>query len=269
MEFTGASDPTASQAVSNFSFRLPNFWPADPSLWLVQVNSQLVMARITSHTSKFHRVVSVLPPEIAAKIRDLILTPPELLERTTSSERLRLQQILSAEEIGDRKPSQLLHHLQQLLRNKTASLDQDLVPELFLQRLPSTVRMVITAAAGLAMTDLAQFADSLMNVASPSISSIGTTSATNDASRTSRLLSKPDRPPIRADCDPISMFSIPVTPPFLVTPAFLISIAASRRAAGCGVQALHNPDVFCPGHQLELEIRLGAGQSSLPVLWTG
>ncbi|KAH7958655.1 hypothetical protein HPB49_003834 [Dermacentor silvarum] len=77
MESTGASDPAASQAVSAFSFRLPNFWPADPSVWLAQVNSQFVTARITSKTSIFHHVVSALPPEIAAEIRDLILTPPE------------------------------------------------------------------------------------------------------------------------------------------------------------------------------------------------
>ncbi|KAH7968666.1 hypothetical protein HPB52_010578 [Rhipicephalus sanguineus] len=130
METTGDSrraspDPAATQAVSAVSFRLPRFWPADPSLWLAQVSSQFVTARLTAQTSKFHHVVSALPPEIASEIRHLILAPPEtnpyeklsaeLLKRTSSSERQRLQQLISAEELGDRKPSQLLRRLQQVL----------------------------------------------------------------------------------------------------------------------------------------------------------
>ncbi|KAH7979190.1 hypothetical protein HPB49_008614 [Dermacentor silvarum] len=77
MVSTGVSDPAASLAVSAFSFRFPNFWPADPSLWLAQVNSQFVTTRITSPISKFHQVLSAHLPEIAAEIRDLIRTPPE------------------------------------------------------------------------------------------------------------------------------------------------------------------------------------------------
>ncbi|KAH7955558.1 hypothetical protein HPB52_001364 [Rhipicephalus sanguineus] len=114
METTGDSrqespDPAAAQAVSAVSFRLPQFWPADPSLWLGQVNSQFVTARVTAQTSNFHHMVSALPPEIASEIRHLILAPPEtnpyeklsveLLKRTSSSERQRLQQLLSAEEL--------------------------------------------------------------------------------------------------------------------------------------------------------------------------
>ncbi|KAH7972389.1 hypothetical protein HPB52_011608 [Rhipicephalus sanguineus] len=82
METTGDSrqaspDPAATQAVSAVSFRLPQFCPFDPSLWLAQVNSQFVTACVTTQTSKFHHVVSALPPEIASDIRDLILAPPE------------------------------------------------------------------------------------------------------------------------------------------------------------------------------------------------
>ncbi|KAH7972007.1 hypothetical protein HPB52_004995 [Rhipicephalus sanguineus] len=117
METTGDSrqaspDPAATQAVSAVSFRLPKFWPADPSLWLAQVNSRFFTARVNAQTSEFHHVVSALLADIVSEIGDLILAPPEsnpygnssaeLLKRTSSSERQRLQQLLSAEELGDR-----------------------------------------------------------------------------------------------------------------------------------------------------------------------
>ena len=55
---------------------------------------------------------------------DLILTPPaenqytilkeQLIQHTATSQQQRIQQLLTAEELGDRKPTQFLHYLQQL-----------------------------------------------------------------------------------------------------------------------------------------------------------
>ena len=72
----------------------------------------------------FHYVIASLASEFAAKIRDLILTPPAetpydvlketLIKRTVASDQRHLQQQFSAKELGYRKPTQLLHRLQQL-----------------------------------------------------------------------------------------------------------------------------------------------------------
>ena len=69
----------------------------------------------------FDYIVASLSPEFPTKVRDLILKPPtenaydklkeQLIKRTTASEQRRLQQLFNSEELGDRKPTQLLQRM--------------------------------------------------------------------------------------------------------------------------------------------------------------
>ncbi|XP_077512436.1 uncharacterized protein LOC144123490 [Amblyomma americanum] len=123
-----------SSAVSAPSLRPPQFSPADPQLWLAQVNSQFTIGRITTQSQKSHNVAASVPPEIAAEVCDLLITPPasapldtlaaELIKRTAVSEHRRLQQLISSNKLGDRKPTQSLRRLQQLLGDKAATFGQ-------------------------------------------------------------------------------------------------------------------------------------------------
>lgn len=170
----------SSAEVSAVNLKLPPFWPADPELWFVQVEAQFACKRITSQKSKFDHVVASLSPDYAAEVRDLLLKPPadspytalkeQLTKRTTLSEQRRLQQLFTGEELGDRKPTQLLRRMQQLLGDRPG-IDPTFLKELFLQRLPQSVRMVLASTPeGTTLSALAEMADKIIEVAAPAVS---------------------------------------------------------------------------------------------------
>lgn len=170
-----AQDPPAS--VAHYAVRLPTFWPSNPAVWFIQADCQFALAGITTQISKFRYVVSALPQEVAADVIDVLTHPPPdapydalrnaILDRTMASERQRLQQLLSAEELGDRRPSQLLRHMQSLLADRASTFDAALLKQLFLQRLPTNVQMILASASTLPLPDLAAHADRIMEVATP------------------------------------------------------------------------------------------------------
>ncbi|KAM7284534.1 uncharacterized protein ISCGN_001628 [Ixodes scapularis] len=90
-----------------------------------RTEAQFHLRRIRSQTARYYHVVSALPPEVADELDDVLASPPphdayDYIKRTilagkTESEASRLQQLLNTEELGDRRPSQLLHRMRQLL----------------------------------------------------------------------------------------------------------------------------------------------------------
>lgn len=184
---SGTSSGTSAADISavTVNLRLPPFWPADPELWFAQVEAQFACRRITTQRTRFDHVVSSLSPEFAAEVRDLLLKPPtdnpytvlreQLIRRTAASEQRRLQQLFTTEDLGDRKPTQLLRRMQQLLGDRPGVTDGSFLQELFLQRLPHNVRMVLASTPDtFGLDKLAEMADKIMEVAAPSISAAST-----------------------------------------------------------------------------------------------
>ena len=149
-----SEDPpvAATLTVNALSLKLLPFWPADPDLRFAQVEAQFSTRGVTSEKTRYDYIVAALSPDTATEVRDLILTPPtttpyttlkkELIRRTTGSNQQKLQKLLNEVELGNRKPSQLLRRMRQLWTGDET--DDAVLHELFLQRLPTNVRMPLS-----------------------------------------------------------------------------------------------------------------------------
>ncbi|KAH6929721.1 hypothetical protein HPB50_005205 [Hyalomma asiaticum] len=141
-----------------------------------------------------------LSPEVAQEVADVIAAPlndapyqhlkQSILDRTTTSESARLRHLLTSEELGDRRPSQLLNSMRQLLRSSDVDSNGALFRELFLQRLPQSTHLVLAAAGDLTLDRLAQLADRVHDMTSATVAAL---SSTPESSVVSRLESRIDQ----------------------------------------------------------------------------
>ncbi|CAN7988035.1 unnamed protein product, partial [Ixodes pacificus] len=185
--------------------RPPPYWDRNPRVWFVQAESQFHLAGIQAQGLKYHHVVSALSPTAADAVYDVLSSPSTtapydqlksvLLQRIEASERSRCQQLLSAAELGERRTSQLLRRMIQLLGEGANDMEAALLRELFLQRLPTNVQMVLAAAAPLDLAGLAGLADAVMEVSAPSviIAADITTQSAGDASNTAQDIRTPQK----------------------------------------------------------------------------
>ena len=105
------------------------------------------------------------------EVRDIPLQPPPenpsttlkeaLTVRTAESTQLRVQRLISGEELGHRKTSQLLRRMQQLVRYST--IGETILQHMFLQRLPSNVQLVLAGIFDeMTLNKQAELADRMM-----------------------------------------------------------------------------------------------------------
>ncbi|XP_052128575.1 uncharacterized protein K02A2.6-like [Frankliniella occidentalis] len=118
-------------------------------------------------------VVSHLDEKYANEVDDIITSPPAenpystlkaaLIKRVSLSEEQRVEQLLSGEDIGDRKPSQYLRHLRSLAGS---ALSQDrLIRTIWLRGLPANAQAILQVLpATLPLDDLAETADKIVAV---------------------------------------------------------------------------------------------------------
>ncbi|XP_063391858.1 uncharacterized protein LOC134677354 [Cydia fagiglandana] len=73
----------------------------------------------------------------------------------------RVERLLSSEELGTRKPSAFLRHLQSLAGS---SKDDSILRQLWMRRLPGQVQAILTAQSDISLDKLAELADKIMEV---------------------------------------------------------------------------------------------------------
>lgn len=155
--------------------RVPPFWPDEPEIWFAQVEGQFAISGITSDTTKFNYVIGQLDHQFSKEVKDIIISPPdthkyeklksELIKRLSASHDKKVKQLLMHEELGERRPSQFLRHLQSLAG---PSVPEEFLKTIWTSRLPRNIQTVIAAQPTSSLEVLADLADKIQDIATPS-----------------------------------------------------------------------------------------------------
>lgn len=177
-------EDTAGPSVSRVSVRLPPFWPEDPEVWFVQAEAQFQISGIKDDTTKFYHVISQLDQRYIREVKDIVKNPPatgkyeklkiELSKRLSISREHQITQLLSHEELGDRKPSQFLRHLRTLAAD---GVKDEFLRSLWSSRLPPHVQAIIVSQTSGSLEDVAELADKICEVTPSPSHQLASTSA--------------------------------------------------------------------------------------------
>ena len=85
-----------------------------------------------------------------------------IIQRVSKTKHQLLQNLLHHDGLGDRKPSQLLRNMQQLLGENS---EGDLLQELFVQQLPAHIRPALASMKDKTLIELADVADNMVDIA--------------------------------------------------------------------------------------------------------
>lgn len=159
--------------------RMLPFWPEEPEVWFAQIEGQFVLSNITNDSTKFYYVISQLEHQYASEVKDIIVSPPpsnkyeklkeELVKRLTTSKERKIKQLLLHEDLGDRKPSQFLRHLQGLAGGTVST---ELMRTIWASRLPSNLQTIVALQKDHPLEAVADLADHVQDIAPPSVAQV-------------------------------------------------------------------------------------------------
>lgn len=163
-----------SNELCRVGIRVPPFWPEEPEIWFAQVEGQFTISNITSDSTKFNYVIGQLDQQYSKEVKDIIISPPlndkyeklksELIKRLSASKEKKVHQLLMHEELGDRKPSQFLRHLQNLAGS---DVPEDFLRTIWSSRLPSNIQTLMASQPGSSLETLADLADRVQDIMTP------------------------------------------------------------------------------------------------------
>jgi hypothetical protein len=166
-----AADNSQGGHIHLAKVRFPPFRPERPGLWFAQAEAQFSLASVTSETTKFNYVIPQLEYRQATEVEDIIVTPPvndpyatlkvELVRSLSSSRDQRVRQILTHEEMGDRKPSHLLRNLKSL----APDVPEDFLRSIWSSRIPLHIQTILSDQAEGNVDATSQLADRIAEVA--------------------------------------------------------------------------------------------------------
>lgn len=117
-----SGDPSKEQSAESIrGVRLQEFWDKDPEGWLVTVESAFIGSAITQESTKYHKLLAVLPQHVFHAVREIASVPfrpgkyealkQAILDSFKPSAEIRRREILSIDGLDGRAPGIVLKEL--------------------------------------------------------------------------------------------------------------------------------------------------------------
>lgn len=169
LECEGIQNPPLE--VNRVSIRTPPFSKDRPALWFASLEAQFSINQITRESTKFSYAISLLDTNCACEVEDIIISPPQIdpyttlkkaiISRFSDSYEEKIRRLLEKEQIGDRKPTSFLRHLRSLAG---PAFPDQLLRSIWSSRLPRQLQVVLAAQRIDQLGELAELADTLMDI---------------------------------------------------------------------------------------------------------
>jgi hypothetical protein len=135
------------QHVGHVAFRIPDFWPHEPTTWCRKIESKFRICNIRQSSTKYDHLLSALPTDICSSINDSLEEINENAEDSYKQLKALLMSLYTMErwarafelhkfpEIGDMKPFEMIRQMKALLPPDSAAGTYFMAA--FLPRLPA------------------------------------------------------------------------------------------------------------------------------------
>jgi hypothetical protein len=154
------------------SVKLPEFNFNNIPLWFMQVECQFDFCNVVHPRTRYSCVAASLPPQVGQAVEDIIFNSSTfadpyvtlkeaIIKRLGINEDQRMHRLLHGEQLGDRRPSELLRALNALRHNAP---EDSTLRALFLDRLPQHIKLVLISHTSQTLNELADIADRMMAV---------------------------------------------------------------------------------------------------------
>ncbi|XP_050505232.1 uncharacterized protein LOC126883623 [Diabrotica virgifera virgifera] len=142
-------------------------------MWLYRRMLSIPWTAMQINEAVLHRA-NVVHTAYILEVRDIIVSPPateryeklksELIKRLSASQQQKIKRLLEHEELGDRRPSQFLRHLQSLAGT---TVPENIVRSLWLGRLPASTQAILATQAKASLDAVAELADTISEAIAP------------------------------------------------------------------------------------------------------
>jgi len=170
---TGTEGSAPEVTLAHVSVKAPPFYRQSPSMWFRQLESQFAIAHVTKSETKFHHVLSALPEDVAINLEldesaDYDKLKEAIINSMKANKHQLIDQALSALELGDKRPSQLVAEIRRRFREVNITPDDTIIKSRLLSALPHNIRSALVGHDTASVEQYAQIADSMLTVANMS-----------------------------------------------------------------------------------------------------